>query len=116
MITEAIDKITAEVNKNKGDMAQVLGEYLIDNMNEAWAEKIIVNDKTLDGAIKSMTDKARAKQFGGTAVIKDDVAFGWLREYYGLTEVSNRPEPEVKRDAQIVTSMTGLHVDLSDLF
>ncbi len=116
MITKAIDKITAEVNKNKGDMAQVLGEYLIDNMNEAWAEKIMASDKTLDGAIKSMTDKARAKQFGGTAVIKDDVAFGWLREYYGLPEVSNRSVPEVKQDPQIVTSMTGLHVDLSDLF
>lgn len=97
-------------------MAQVLGEYLIDNMNEAWAERIMANDKTLEGAIKFMTDKARAKQFGGTAVIKDDVAFGWLRDYYGLTEVSNRPVPEVKQDPQIVTSMTGLHVDLSDLF
>jgi len=96
-------------------MAQVLGEYLIDNMNEAWAEKIIVNDKTLDGAIKFMTDKAKVKQFGGTAVVKDDVAFGWLREYYGLSETSSRLAPEVKQDQQIVTSMTGLHVDLSDL-
>jgi len=115
MITEAIDKITAEVNKNKGDMAQVLGEYLIDNINEAWAGKILVNDKTLEGAIKFMTDKAKAKQFGGTAVVKDDVAFGWLREYYGLSGVTGQQVPEVKQDPKIVTSMTGLHVDLSDL-
>lgn len=109
MITKAIDKVTAEVNKNKGDTAQALGEYLIDHMSDAWADKILADGKTLDGAIKSITDKARAKQFGGVAAIRDDVVFGWLREYYDLPEVSS------KQALQIQTNMTGLQVSLADL-
>jgi hypothetical protein len=84
-------------------------------MTEEWAEKVIAADKTLEGAIKSITDKARAKQFGGSAAIRDVVVFGWLREYYGLPEVGSTPAQEVKRKPEIETSQTGLYIDLLDL-
>jgi len=107
MITEAIDKITKEVNDSKNTHAQVMGEYLIDHITEESAAKILQEGKTIAGAISDITSKASKQKNGNMAMVRDDVVFGWLNDYFGIgkTEQQKSTAPE---DA-------GLSVDLLDL-
>lgn len=109
MITEAITKITTEVNSIKGDHAQNIGEYLIDTINEESASKIMVEGKTLSGCISSVTAKAKAKAVNNCAMIADTDVYAWVREYYGIgAETSARPEAVLQPAAQP-------YIDLMDL-
>ena len=96
MISEAIVKITQEVNSINSPHAQVLGEYLIDHITEESAEKILVPEKTLKSAIDSITSSAQKMKNGNGAMVKDDVVFGWLNEYYGISggKALIQPAPE----------------------
>lgn len=93
MITEAVVKITTEVNAITGDHAQALGEYLIDTMTEASAEKIMQEGKKLSAAISQITSKAQAMKSGNSAMVRYDVVYGWLNEYYGITPSQTKPVP-----------------------
>lgn len=110
MITEAITKITTEVNTIKGDHAQALGEYLIDTMTEASAEKIMQAEKTLAGAIKHVTSEASKVKSGTTAMVRDDVVYGWLNQYYGITpgQTKSVPAPQAYMDDQLQINLMDL--------
>lgn len=109
MITEAIDKVTTEVNQIKGDHAQALGEYLIDTITEDSAAKIMQPDKLLSAAITKITSNAQKLKNGNCAMITSNVVFGWLNEYYGI---SSTDQPAAAAPATVDDQ---LNVSLFDL-
>ena len=108
MITDAIMKITNEVNKISSDHAQKIGEYLIDHMTEEAAALIIQDIKTLEGCISAIIKNAKAKASGRVAIIEDTEVYSWAREYYGFGNmIGHKPATSVP-DGQ-------MNVDLADL-
>ena len=71
----------------------MLGEYLIDTMTEASAEKILQENKKLSTAISHITSKAQAMKSSNSAMVRDDIVYGWLNEYYGITSGQTKPVP-----------------------
>lgn len=114
MKTEAIDKITSEVNSNKGDHIQVLGEYLIDTLTEDSAAKIMQEDKTLAGAYSEITSKAQKQKTGNSAMIKDVTVYAWLNEYYGIDDISAAKASIRSADAREAAT-DALSVNILDL-
>ena len=107
MITEAITKITGEVNNIKGDHAQQIGEYLIDHMTDESAAKIMDEKKTLSGCISAVTSKAKARATNNCAMIADTEVFSWVRDYYGICNA---------QDAKIVPAAAdAMNINLLDL-
>lgn len=92
MINDAVTKITEEANKIGGHVL-AMAEYLIDTMTDASAERILASGKTLAGAISHVTENARKQKSGNMAMVRDDVVYGWLNEYYGITPGQTKPVP-----------------------
>lgn len=61
-------------------------EYLMSIMTDAVALKILVEDKTLEGAYEKMKDIARKRAVNGAAYIPPEEGFEIIRSYYGIEE------------------------------
>lgn len=65
MLEKAIEKINAEIEKNKGNFyIQAIGEFLVSHvsLNPATAENILKEGKTIGGSLKASRDVAIRKR------------------------------------------------------
>lgn len=82
---EAIARITQE-SYGKDDLI-VFEEYLTSICTtDDIAEKILNQDKTLQGCFTYMKDKARQKQVNGAGFFSPEDGFAIIRDYYGITD------------------------------
>lgn len=81
-IQEAINKIDAEADSMKNDVAVRITSYIIDNYitNAENAEKVM--DKALSDCISSVKNKARKQAKNGCAMIEDRTVWNWVEEFY----------------------------------
>lgn len=109
-ISEAIEKITTEVNATSDEKNQVIGEYLIDSITEATAEKILMPGKTVSGCFKHLYDIAFKQQKNRSYCYTSPTE---IDNYYGIT-------PEDKKAGATITKITpppaqSTHINLMDL-
>lgn len=85
-IQEAINKIDAEADSIKNDVAVRITSYIIDNYitNAENAEKVM--SKTLSDCISNIRDKARKQAKNGCAMIEDRTVYNWVKEFYEFTD------------------------------
>lgn len=81
-IQEAINKIDAEADSMKNDVAVRITSYIIDNYitNVENAEKVM--NKALSDCISNIRDKARKQAKNGYAMIEDRTVWNWVEEFY----------------------------------
>ncbi len=108
MLTKAIEKINAEMQKAPNDKyIEAIGQYIIDRCSEeSAAEKVLEAGKTLARCLDSVKTKARGKAKNGCAVMTDSEVFCLVCEYFGFGE---------KRSAES-TKPAKVNVDLNDFF
>lgn len=96
-IEDAIKKINDEVQKNHNDTNLVhVGEYIIDCITtEKAAEKILTEKKNIAGCMQEIRNKAKKQSYGGMAMIRHETVYGWVREYFGLEAIDQKPHLEV---------------------
>ena len=87
LMKKAIAKIDAEGEKGGSNQKQI-AQYIIDNLiaDDVSAEKIIDEKKSLADCMKAVESKARKLAENGCAMIKDEMVYGWVREYYKVEE------------------------------
>lgn len=84
---KAIDKIKAEMDKEKNPYVQVVGEFMlgqIEKYPEA-AEKVLATDKTILKSLEEMRKVASKKKVGNVAMLSDAEAFEVVLKYFGIT-------------------------------
>lgn len=97
-VQKAIEKLRAEIDKNKKDgFVEVIGEFLIKTVQEnpEAAEKILDKDKTISNSINEMSKEARKKSINGHAMLSDQEGFQIVLKYFGI----NAAAPEVINQA-----------------
>lgn len=85
-IEKAIEKINSEMQKNPADAyTEIIGQYIIDRCEEqAVADKVAADGKTLKKAMDAVMTKARAAKKGDVAVLTPAVVFGAVDNYFGI--------------------------------
>lgn len=91
VIEKAIEKIREEMKKNSSEYIQIIGKYLIENIevNKHSAELIINGNKTLDGCINYMEIAAKKVAHGGVAILTNEQGFKLVSEYYEFVGVQS---------------------------
>lgn len=112
-ITEAIEKITEEVNKTDDEVIQYIGESLIDTITDLTAEKILIPGKTVAAAYNKMYELAKKEQKNGKAGFSPRRGMEIVEEYFCIT-------PEDKKAGATITKITppparSMNINLLDL-
>ena len=81
-IQEAIDKIDAEADNMKNEVAVRITSYIIDNYITSVENAEKVMNKTLSNSISNIRDKARKQAKNGCAMIEDKTVWNWVKEFY----------------------------------
>lgn len=104
IINKAIAHITEQMMQEEDDSAIVaIEEYLTEICsNERIADKLMVEGKTLKGALQEIENRARKIQKNRRACVGPAEAFVIVERYYGITEedkqASNSSKPKKDRD------------------
>lgn len=87
-IQEAKERITKEAGTS-GQLA-VIGKYIIEELLtcEVNATKVLDPQKSLDKAMNSVKAQAQKVAKNGMAMIEDNEVYGWIREYYGISDLT----------------------------
>lgn len=91
MIEKAIEKIKAEMEKDKAPYIQVIGNYLLKQIeiNKTAATAIVKEGKTIKGSVEEMRKEAQKKAVGGCGVLTDAEGFEIVRKYFGFEAVQD---------------------------
>ena len=91
MIEKAIEKIKAEMEKDKAPHIQVVGNYLLNQIeiNKAAATAIVKEGKTINGSIEEMRKEAHKKAVGGCGILTDAEGFEIVRKYFGFEAIQD---------------------------
>lgn len=91
MIEKAIEKIKAEMEKNKAPHIQVVGNYLLKQIeiNKAAATAIVKEGKTIKGSVENMQKEAKKNAVNGCGVLTDAEGFEIVRKYFGFEAVQD---------------------------
>lgn len=91
MIEKAIEKIKAEMESSKAPEIQVVGDYLLKQIeiNKTAATAIVKEGKTIKGSIEEMRKEAQKKAVGGCGVLTDSEGFEIVRKYFGFEAVQD---------------------------
>jgi len=87
MLNKAIEKIKAEMDKNKNNSyIQVVGEFLLQHLqdNPSNSEKVVQVGKTIGQSLNEMKKAAEKKKVGNCAVLSDQEGFKVVLEYFGI--------------------------------
>jgi hypothetical protein len=87
MLKKAIEKIKAEMDKNKDDdFISSIGEFLIYYLGVTpWvAEKILNPEKSMAKVVPELWKAARAKKKGNGAVLKDNEVIPIVLKYFDI--------------------------------
>lgn len=89
MINQAIEKIKAEMEENKNPYTEIIGNYVIQQIqvNPQVAEAIINEEKTLAESLEQMRKEALKVKQGDIAILTDEQAFKIIRDYFGFENV-----------------------------
>lgn len=92
LVEDAKSKITKEMAENKGQEVQVIGKYLLKQIeiNKDAAEKIKAGDKTIVKAFKQIEDIARKKATKGMYAMEEREVFEIVRKYYELEAIQDK--------------------------
>lgn len=93
MIDKAIKKITKEMMGSNNPAMRHIEEHLTGICtNEAVAQKILSNEKTLKGAYEAMKAEARRMAGGnGEICISDEDGFRIVDQYFGINSIKTSP-------------------------
>lgn len=91
MIEKAIEKIKAEIEKNKDQHIQVIGNYLLKQIeiNKAAATAIVQDGKTILESVKEMRKVAEKRAVNGCGILTDAEGFEIVRKYFGFEAVQD---------------------------
>lgn len=124
VVINARKKIQSEVNGSNNPYIKVVGEFLIELIEENInaAEAIMRDGKSIKGSLEKMKKVARSKAVGGCAVIDDVEGFKIVKDYYGIKDVGAREIKVVKTEKKVsmneykIEKQHGaLELDLDDL-
>lgn len=92
-IQQAIERIDSQ-SEGQSDVVKIIAQHIIENFikTDAAAKKLLNKKLTLQDCYKSVQSKAKGKAVGGCACVDDNVVYGWVREYYGLTSSDLKPD------------------------
>lgn len=98
MLNEAIDKIKAEMEKEKNPYVQVIGQFLLRHLenNPDDADKVADKDKTIIGSLKVMQHEAALKKVDGVAVLTDEQGFEIVLKYFGIEGKPDVQDPAIQ--------------------
>jgi len=100
-MNKAIEKINKEIEANKDNRAiKKVGEFILEQMSEVNAEKILVEGKTIKGSFEAMKTHAKTMAKNGYAVLTDEEGYEQVMKYY---EMSKKEET------------SGLEISLTDI-
>jgi hypothetical protein len=82
---KAIEKIEAEKLATKNPTIQRIADFLLEQLetHPEYAEKIVVDGKTIASSLKMMARYAMQFRDDNAATISDDEGFGIVLQYYG---------------------------------
>ena len=91
MIEKAIEKIKAEMEKNKDQHIQLIGNYLLNQIeiNKNAATAIVQDGKTILDSVKEMRKVAQKRAVNGCGILTDVEGFEIVRKYFGFEAVQN---------------------------
>lgn len=91
LMKKAVDKIDKEMEKNSA--LKPFAQYIIDELviDDASAEKILNEKKTLADCYKNITSKARARAVGNCAFVDPETVYEWIRQYFGFAGIPEKP-------------------------
>ena len=91
MIEKAIEKIKAEMEKNKDQHIQVIGNYLLKQIeiNKAAATAIVQDGKTILESVKEMRKVVEKRAVNGCGILTDSEGFEIVRKYFGFEAVQD---------------------------
>lgn len=97
MTAEAIVKINAEMQKHPNDQyREIIGQYIIDRCHDkAVAELVMQDGKTLEGALKAVSDAARKAACNQVAVMTPAQVFQKVDKYFGMTADINAQQKAI---------------------
>ena len=106
MIEKAIEKIKAEMEKDKAPHIQIIGQYLLKQIeiNKAAATAIVQDGKTIAGSVAEMEKVAKSKAVRGCGILTDAEGFEIVRKYFGFEAVQDEimgvQVQEIKEEVQ----------------
>lgn len=102
MINQAIEKIKAEMEENKNPYTEIIGNYVIQQIqvNPQVAEAVINKEKSLTGSLEAMRKEASKVKQGNVAVLTDEQGFKIIRDYFGFENIKNNEIPEYKEEVK----------------
>lgn len=101
-IQKAINLIDEHSEKTQNPAIKRIATYILDELltTDENADKVLKNDKSLEKCWSFVSAKAKNKAVSGSAFIEDEVVFGWVREYYGIT-ILQSTAPAVKNNTTL---------------
>jgi len=87
MLEKAIAKLKTEIDGNKNNPnLKVVGEFLLRQLksNNAAAEKVVQEDKTIKGSIDKMKETAKTNAVDGCGMLTDEEGFGIVLKYFDI--------------------------------
>ena len=90
LIKKAIEKIDKEMEKSPS--YKPFAQYIIDELivDDASAEKILNEKKTLSACYKDIEAKARSRAVGNCAFVEPETVYEWIRQYFGFSSVPQK--------------------------
>lgn len=106
MLNEAIKKINEEMQKEKNPYVQVIGGFLLKQLEviPGAAEKILAKDKSIMKSLDEMRKAAEKKKVGNCAVLTDAEGFEIVLKYFGIEAAKAKVTPiapAIKEDIQV---------------
>ena len=116
MINQAIEKIKAEMEENKNPYTEIIGNYVIQQIqvNPQVAEAIINEEKTLAGSLEQMRNEVLKVKQGNVAVLTDEQGFKIIRDYFEFENIKNNEIPEHKEEVKKIDD--DFNISLDDCF
>ena len=97
--SEARTKVMEEAKKIGGHAAAI-ADYISRELLKTEANASLIGAKSLSNAIDHVKKEARKVERGGMAMIEDNEVYGWIREFYEISDLTvakpaaSAPEPE----------------------
>lgn len=97
MINQVIEKIKAEMEENKNPHTEIIGNYVIQQIqvNPQVAEAVINKEKSLTGSLEAMRKEASKVKQGNVAVLTDEQGFKIIRDYFGFENIQTNIHEQV---------------------
>ncbi|MEC1716635.1 hypothetical protein [Schinkia azotoformans] len=117
-VKQAIEKIKAEMEKEKNSYVQVVGQFLLQHLesNPEDAVKVLTEDKSIMKSLQAMRKEAEKKKFDNFAMLTPQEGFQFILAYYGIEgDVATVPAPTAVPSTPAKPTNDEFNVSLDDL-